>query len=134
MPDIRTYKVEHDWNSNCEVTLEVNHEILTPERALEINDFWEGAERRARKAHSNVFAVITLFGQHLINQILAEGGSSFGKGAEAGPIWSAQLRAEEGWGGEDSDKQPYGWCGIRVIAADVETVSFDDLRLKAVKS
>lgn len=139
MPDIKRYKVQHHWNADCEVTLEVDHEILTRERAKEINDFWGDAEYRFRHAKSDVFAVITLFGQRLIHMMMAEGGSEFGLGHEAADIWSKQLRAEEGWGGEPDpafssvSEILHGWCGIRVVAANVEIPSFSDFMLKAIK-
>lgn len=139
MSQIERYKVEHTWNDSCEVTLEVDRSILTHERAKLINDFWGDAARRARIAKSEVFAVIQLFGQRMINMMLAEGGADFGPSAGVtGAIWSKQLRAEEGWGGENDpafstpNEILYGWCGIRVISADVETPSFDDLSLKAI--
>ncbi|MNP86236.1 hypothetical protein D3C76_1863480 [compost metagenome] len=46
---------------------------------------------------------------------------------------SKDLRGEEGWGGEGDASGTFGWCGIRVVSADVELPSFDDLELDEVK-
>lgn len=133
MSNIKRYIAEHDWNSNCSVSLEVDHDILTHERAREINSFWSSDDYREAEAKGVVPAVIRLFGQRMMNQMLAEGGADFtAHNSEAGRIWSQQLRNEEGWGGEENDS-PFGWCGIRVVAADVATVDFDDVEVRECK-
>lgn len=129
---IKKYKVSHTWNEGCEISLEVDLDILTRERAKEINEFWSNHEERV-DAEKNCFigAVIRLFGVHAMNLMLSQGGCSFGENNEAGPVWSKEARAEEGWGEEDKDSI-YGWCGIRIIGADVETVSYDEVELKEI--
>lgn len=140
MSNVKRYKIEHNWNEGMEVVLEVDHDILTPERAAEINNFWSNHDGREAEAQGVVPAVIRLFGGCAINAMLAEGGAEFGEHQpESQRVWSEDLRSEEGWGGEfdpahppTDGRKPYGWCGIRVISACVETADFYSLELKEV--
>jgi hypothetical protein len=132
--NIKRYRVKHTWN-DYEVTLEVDLDRLTPERASLLNGFWSDHKNRVSEENGNVVrSVIRLFGSTMINMMLREGGSSFSANPkhwfdDAGPIWSKDLHDEEGWGGtEEGDN--FGWCGIRVIAADVESTGFDDVELE----
>ncbi|GGE50367.1 MAG TPA: DUF2528 domain-containing protein [Pseudomonas sp.] len=131
--NIKRYKVSETFGE-FEVRLEVDHSILTPARAKEINEFWGSPEDRiAAEKGDEVKAVIRLAGSRAAAMIISDGwgGASFGSGRpEAGEIWSKQFRAQEGWGGEEDT--PFGWCGIRIIAADVEMPGFDDFELKEV--
>jgi hypothetical protein len=133
---IKRYKVKDTWK-DYEVTLQVDLDRLTSERAAMINGFWTGAaDRVALESGDTVRAVIRMFGQVMINMILAEGGSSFSgmpRDAfdDAGPIWSEDLHNEDGWGGT-VPSDGYGWCGIKVVEADVEIVDYDDVGLEEV--
>ncbi|MEH6564597.1 MAG: DUF2528 family protein [Halopseudomonas sp.] len=130
---IKRYKVSETFGE-FEVRLEVDHNILTPARAKEINEFWGSPEDRiAAEKGDEVKAVIRLAGSRAAAMILCDGwgGASFGTGKpEAGEIWSKQFRAQEGWGGEEDT--PFGWCGIRIIGADVEMPGFDEFELREV--
>lgn len=130
---IKRFIVRHNWNTEMEVSLEADFSILTYERANEINSFWGGDEDRVHAQNNHLQeTVVRLFGQRLINEMLAEGGARFNiNNAEAGAIWSKQLRSREGWG-EEEGSPLYGWCGIRVVAADVQTACYEDLVLKEV--
>jgi hypothetical protein len=138
MPDytgIIQYKVKEVWK-DYEVTLEVNHALLTVEVATLINQFWsEDHWRLAAENGDVVRTVIRLFGSTMIQMMLSEGGAQFSHttraGDHPGPYWTADLHNEEGWGGTQGGT-PYGFCGIRVIAADVQALSFDDVELEAV--
>lgn len=124
MSNIKTYKVKDSWK-DLEVTLEVNLDVLTPELAKEINQFWhDSAYRIESESGSHVRAVIRMAGEFFINAMLAHGGAQFGKShLEAGASWSSDLSREEGWP-KDS--------GIRVIAASVEVPDYDSLELKEI--
>lgn len=137
--NVKRYKVKDTWK-DFEVTLEVNLDRLTAERAELINSFWSSANYRLRQENGDVVkAVIRLAGQTLINAMLSQGGSEFCEstkgplfGDNPGPIWTQDdLHNEEGWGGAITG-DAYGWCGIRVIAADVCPPSFEDLALAEV--
>lgn len=135
---IKRYVVKDEWK-DFEVTLEVNHNRLTPEIATQINEFWGGWGDRliAESSGDVVKTTIRLFGLRMIHVMLSQGGASFGPNAKSplfdehpGKHWSCDLQNEEGWGGTGGD--PYGWCGIRVVAADVDTPDFEDLVLTEV--
>lgn len=136
--NIKRYIVKEVWKE-YEVTLEVNHARLTPEVATMLNNFWSDSKDRLRTESGDpVRAVIRYFGKTMINMMLSEGGSSFciDKGKSnyfgcPGPIWTKDLHEEEGWGGS-IDNDPYGWCGIRVVAAEVEAPGFGDVELAEV--
>lgn len=136
-PVIKRYIVGEVWK-DYEVTLEVNHTRLTPEIATMINNFWGGSDDRLADSDGDIVkTIIRLFGLRMINMMLSQGGAFFGlhyknpiTNEHPGKYWSAELQNEEGWGEAGGD--PYGWCGIRVIAADVEVPGFDDVALAEV--
>ena len=90
---IRTYRVSQE-SSDAEVTLRVDHSILTPELAEEINHFWSGHEDRySYTDDDHVLAVIKLAAVNFIglvyevmNDYTTEGMQSIFDGME-------------GWGG-----------------------------------
>lgn len=138
--EIKRYTVSDTWK-DYQVTLEVDHGVLTEERAKEINGFWSDDDYRVSDENGDVVrAVIRLFGQRMINLLLAEGGGCFSSQGEwplsagslgVATIWTKDLHNEEGWGGS-VEGDPYGWCGIRLLAADVENAAFDSVTLREV--
>lgn len=131
---IKRYTVKDTWK-DYEVTLEVNHIVLTTERATLINEFWTNHEDRIDQFDGDsVKAVIQMFGQNAICQYLNDNGASFGeKDNWLTKKCSQELRAEEGWGGESDDKDDlFGWCGIRIVGADVPMPEFEELTLQQV--
>ncbi|MOA22144.1 hypothetical protein D3C78_1426850 [compost metagenome] len=106
--------------------------------AKEIVDFRMGAaDFRAAENGDDVRASIRLFGSRIMSMLLSQGGATFNAKTEnlfGSPVakhWTDELHEEEGWGG--SDGTPFGRVGIRVIAADVEGVGFDDVELKEIQ-
>ncbi len=138
-PNIKQYLVKETWKE-YQVTLEVNHDVLTEEVASLINGFWSNAADRLSAENGDVVrTVIRLFGQTMIYRMLSEGGAIFSTNTRScitdenpGRFWTEDLHNEEGWGG--TDPCPYGFCGIRVIAADVDTPSYDDVELAEVSN
>lgn len=137
--NIKRFKIKDTWK-DFEVTLEVNLDRLTAERAQQINSFWSSDKYRLLQEKGDVVrAVIRLAGQTLINAMLSQGGSEFSEstkwalfGDNPGPIWTEDdLHNEEGWGGT-VEEDGFGWCGIRVVAAEVLLPGFEDLALSEV--
>ncbi|PIK79953.1 MULTISPECIES: DUF2528 family protein [unclassified Pseudomonas] len=132
--NIKKFKVKDTWK-DYEVTLEVDLNRLTAERAQLINRFWTGHEDRLDEEHEDVVrTVIRLAGQEMICQMLNDGGADFSEGNE----WlsnsvSKELHNSEGWGGE-VPWDNFGWCGIRVVAADVQMPMFEEVALSEVPS
>lgn len=116
--NIKRYTLRDTW-LDWEVVLEVNHDQLTEERATLINQFWSNDDHRLDNAEGDVVkAVIKLAASTLVSAFLRNGGGNFTEGNEAALLWTRDdLHNQEGWGGpEDS---AYGWCGIRLVSADV---------------
>ncbi|AZD52227.1 hypothetical protein C4K19_0409 [Pseudomonas chlororaphis subsp. aurantiaca] len=136
--NIKRYTVKEPWK-DYSVTLEVDHSILSPDHAELINNFWGDHKYRVAAEKGDVVrAVIRLAGSTMIRIMLDEGGTSFTEKPSGpvfndnpGPLWTKDLHDQEGWGGTVKGN-PYGWCGIRVIAADIEALGFDDFELEEV--
>ena len=124
---IKRYTIKQAWGDHS-VTLEVDHSTLTPERADQHLRFWTGADDQIDEEDGNVVrAAIRSFGVNAIYHMLADYGASFKDGAVA-KIWSEKMRDLEGYGGETGT--PYGWLGIRIVAAEAQSPSFDEVELE----
>lgn len=131
--NLKRYKVKDTWK-DYEVTLEVNLERLTEERAGLINTFWTGAEDRQDEENGDVIrTVIRLAGLEVICEMLEYGGADFSSKDNSYPARSSTwaLQNKEGWGGKIEGDE-FGWCGIRVVAADVQVPNFEDVALAEV--
>lgn len=131
--NIKRYRVADDFR-DYSVMFEVDHNILHPELALQINQFWTNHESRAdEEDDDHVRAVIRMAGELVIGLMLESGWDvDFAiSQLDQGKNWSEKFRDEEGWGAEDGT--PYGRCGIRVIAATVERPGFDSLSLEELQ-
>lgn len=99
---IKRYRSTCD-DSGIEVVLDVDHEVLTPQLATEINAFWTDADWRLQCAGGNpVMAVIRLAAQALMYLLLED---------LPGDTRSAMnaFRELEGWPAE---------CGITLVEFD----------------
>ncbi|SMD00812.1 DUF2528 family protein [Pseudomonas sp. URIL14HWK12:I5] len=132
--NIKKFKVKDTWK-DYEVTLEVDLNRLTTSRAALINSFWTGAEDRVDEEGEDVVrAVIRMAGHELICAMLENHGARFtDKQKFPGERFSKELHVSEGWGGE-VPWDNFGWCGIRVVAADVQQPSFEELALTEATS
>ncbi|MGS7839506.1 DUF2528 family protein, partial [Stenotrophomonas maltophilia] len=54
---VRRYKVEQDWG-DAEVTLDVDHRVLTIDLATQLNKFWTGVEGRREAADGDVVMAV----------------------------------------------------------------------------
>lgn len=129
--NIKRYKVSQTFGY-YEVWLEVDHRILTPARAKEINEFWGGSEDRIRDENGDeVRAVIRLAGIHACEVILVDslGGTRYDTCADTVRAWSMKFHARDGWGGEIHT--PFGWCGIRIVAG-FDCPGFDEFEVREV--
>lgn len=130
--NIKRFKVKDTWK-DFEVVLEVDLDRLTTERAKQINDFWTGADDRLFAEDSDIVrTVIRLAGHEVMCEILEDRGADFGDADR----WSCQqttkkLHDSEGWGGEGNG-DGFGWCGIRVVGAEVDIPGFEDVAVSEV--
>jgi hypothetical protein len=118
--DIKRYHVTED-RYDLEVTLQVDHDLLTPERATEINAFWTGAEDRLAAADDDVVrAVILLAACHFMYAVLEE------QFAVVSGL-QREFNETEGWGGAD-------WNGITLVEFDgTPRIDSEDLTLTEVE-
>lgn len=130
MSTLKTYKVSETFGDRFEITLEVDHEKLTPERAEEHLRFWTGADDQIEDEDGDaVRAAIRSFGVNAIYHMLGDLGAQFSGGWVANE-WSKKIRDNEGYGGEDDT--PHGWLGIRILSAQAQSPSFDEVELKEI--
>lgn len=130
MSTIKTYTVKASWFNDAEVTLQVDHDLLTPELAKEINDFWSDASYRLRKEDEDVVrVVIRMFGARTISLAMEQGGWDFSKQSVVAGLRTAQEVINsygEGWPKAEE-------LGIYVIQVAADSVGFDDVELEAVE-
>lgn len=130
MSNLKTYTVKASWFNDAEVTLQVDHDLLTPELAKEINDFWSDASYRLRKEDEDVVrVVIRMFGARTISLAMEQGGWDFSKQSVVAGLRTAQ---------EVIDSYGEGWpkaeeLGIYVIQVAADSVGFDDVELESVE-
>lgn len=126
MSNLKTYRVNAYWYDEAEVTLQVDHDVLTPALATEINQFWSGADGRlAEESGDPVRTVIRMFGAAAIRYFMDDGGARFNAGEQTGRQWTEEvLRAQdEGWPGVDG-------LGVLITCASVQAVDYDDVTLE----
>lgn len=112
MANLQRFTLEETWKE-WEVVLEVDLDILTPEMATEINEFWSDAKYRLNKENGDVVrAVIRMAAGRFIYALLEIGGGVV-TGESDAAMWTRDaLYEQEGWGDQ---------CGIKLISADVDT-------------
>lgn len=128
--NLKKFKVDAAFK-DCSVTLEVDIDKLTDERAGMFLRFWTGADDQIADEDGNLIrAAIRNFGVNAMYHMLRDFGASFSGGYQA-EHWSKEMRDMEGYGGEDGT--PHGWIGIRVLAAEAESPSWDECSLDEVQ-
>ena len=91
MSNLKTYTVKASWFNDAEVTLQVDHDLLTPEMAKEINDFWSEANYRLLQEDQDVVrVVIRMFGARTISLAMEQGGWDFSKQSVVAGLRTAQ--------------------------------------------
>ncbi|WP_228022208.1 MULTISPECIES: DUF2528 family protein [unclassified Pseudomonas] len=119
MTNLKKHTLMDSWK-DWSITLEVDHDILTIERATEINEFWTSAEERLSDEDGDVvMVVIKMAAKHLVYAFLEMGGGVCSDERAAGHWTRDNLQNDEGWGGTVKGSA-FGWCGIRLVSADIE--------------
>lgn len=130
MSNLKTYKVKASWFNDAEVTLQVDHDLLTPELAKEINDFRSDNNYRLRQEDRDVVrVVIRMFGARTISLAMEQGGWDFSNNSPAAGLRTAQEVIDdfrEGWPKAEE-------LGISVIQVAADSVGFDDVKLEAIE-
>ncbi|WP_371356141.1 DUF2528 family protein [Pseudomonas chlororaphis] len=119
MANLKQYTLKDAWK-DWDITLEVNHDQLTVERATLINEYWSDSKWRLSEANQDVvMAVIKMAARQLVFAFLEIGGGTCNTTEAAGYWTRDNLHNQEGWGGTEGN-EPFGWCGIRLVSADIE--------------
>ena len=127
MGNLKDYIVTASWFDDAGVTLRVDHDVLTPELATEINTFWSDADGRLADEKDDVVrAVVRMFGAAAIRFFMDDGGARFDTLGAGDLHWTGRVLESlvEGWPDIDS-------LGILILSADVSAVDYDDVTLES---
>lgn len=101
----KRYKIEQDFGEAW-VLIEVDNAVLTPELAVQINEFWTGAdERLAATDDDDVLAVVKLAGSYFLGYVFDTNEALNKAGMQR------EFNESEGW-------PPNGGHGIRLLDYD----------------
>lgn len=64
MPNIKRYEIDYDWKAN--VTVEIDHDIVTDDALHELNNFWSNAEWRVEQHDGVLNAVLKMLAREII--------------------------------------------------------------------
>ena len=122
---IKKYKVEHD--SGAEMTVEIDHSIMTEEQLHELNNFWSTATERIGDEDGNVLhAVLKLLLERVL-LVQLEGGYSI-----QGVINSFDWDYQHGNGGQEGYPKLDGSSGIKLLGVDGVEFSAYDMSISEV--
>ena len=121
MSNVKSYTIDYDWKA--ELTVEVDHEMVTESALAEINEFWSDHEYRAQKHGSLLNAVLIMLAQHAIPMAYEHGYNVYGVVSMFD--WD-DGNGQEGWPPMD------GSYGIKIVAIDTSGLfDSDDMTIKA---
>lgn len=127
MSNIKTYCITAPDFDFSEVRLSVNHDLLTPEVANEINEFWNSDDWRLSKEGGDVVrTVIRLFGAIAISYLQGIGGADISATSEEDrQMWTESILTAqaEGW-------PTYQELGIQLVSANVMCVDYEVVELE----
>lgn len=134
MSTLQRYHVDA-LDASHELVVEVDLDVLTVERATEINKFLGGAKGRLAEERGDVVRVaVRLFCAMAIRLMLARGGVEFTEFGESNSSeaarWSRDVQEVEGLRGGNAS--PFGWCGIRIVSACILLPGFSDILMEVV--
>lgn len=109
----KRYTISYDWS--FDLVVDIDHDVMTDANLHEINNFWNNADYRLRKADGDISkAVLTMLGL-----------TAFTMSVE---YWDADDRLRrgdvEGW------PQMDGKYGITLVSLDTFELDEDDLSIK----
>lgn len=129
MSNIKTYRVTAPDCNDSEVTLRVNHDVLTPLWAHSLNATELGASVRLKATDNDpVQAIVRLFGAQAIAYLLGIGGANIATQNEGErAYWTNSVLYAQ------LDTWPtYEKLGITLMEAVVSMVDFDTVEMEAV--
>ena len=112
---IKKYKVSHD--SGAEMTVEIDHSIMTENELHELNNFWSGAKDRLSDEDGNILEVALKLLLERVLSVQFEGGLN-----TQGVINAFDWDYPHGNGGQEGYPKLDGSIGIKLL--DVEGFEF----------
>lgn len=120
MADVKSYTIDYDWKA--ELTVEIDHDIVTESALREINEFWSNHEWRER-THGLLNAVLIMLARHVMPMAYEHGYNAYG--VRSLFDWD-KGNGQEGWPPMDGSQ------GIKITSVDVDGVfDEDDFTVKA---
>ncbi|EIX9026393.1 DUF2528 family protein [Klebsiella aerogenes] len=121
MGNIKKYTVDYDWKA--ELTIEIDHDVMTDEKLHEINNFWSNADYRLGRHGSVLNAVLVMLAKEALLIALSQNYNTYGVVSEFD--WS-NGEGVEGWPHMDGSE------GIKITNVDVSGIfDSDDITIKA---
>lgn len=121
MANVKKYTVDYDWKA--ELTVEIDHDVMTEEKLHEINNFWSNADYRLKRHETVLEAVLVMLAKEALLIALSQGYNTYGVVSEFD--WS-EGNGVEGWPSMD------GSDGIKITHVDVSGIfDSDDITIKA---
>ncbi|AYW18540.1 DUF2528 family protein [Klebsiella sp. P1CD1] len=121
MANVKKYTVDYDWKA--ELTVEIDHDVMTEEKLHEINNFWSNADYRLKRHETVLEAVLVMLAKEALLIALSQGYNIYGVVSEFD--WS-EGNGVEGWPSMD------GSDGIKITHVDVSGIfDSDDITIKA---
>lgn len=105
---IKKYKVEHE--SYAEITVEIDHSIMTEEELHKLNDFWSCAADRLMDEDGNILNVVLKLLAGMVLQVQFEGALNL-----QGVILAFDYDYKYGNGGIEGYPKLDGSSGIRLL-------------------
>lgn len=122
MGNVKSYTVDYDWKA--ELTVEIDHDIVTDAALREINEFWSNHESREEN-HGLLNAVLIMLARHVMPMAYEQGYNAYG--VRSLFDWDAG-NGQEGWPPMDGSQ------GIKITSVDVDGIfDEDDFSVKAAK-
>ena len=120
MSNIKTYIIDYDWKA--QMTVEIDHDIMTEAGLREINQFWSDDHRREQK-FGLLNGVLVMLAQLVIPEAQVQGYSLAGV---VGMFNWGSGNGQEGWPPMDGSE------GIKITAIDISGLfDSDDITIKA---
>ncbi len=122
MSNIKKYTIDYDWKA--ELTVEIDHDIVTEQALTEINEFWSGHEYRVMKHGSVLNAVLVMLAQHAIPLVYEHSYNTYG--AVSLFDWD-EGNGQEGWPPMD------GTNGFKIVGVETDGLfDSDDMTIKVI--
>lgn len=119
MANIKRYEIDYDWKAN--VTIEIDHDIVTDEALHELNNFWSSADWRIQRAGSVLNAVLKMLAREIMVIQFSAGYTTEYLIKQFD--WDSG-NGQEGWPPMDGSQ------GIKIINTEDLDIDYDDMSIE----